>query len=277
MEWDSLVEKAVRDAVAALHGPVTGSRLRVLVAKEAVARGMKFPPVPGQTFSAFLKQFESKIIIQRRPGQDFLVVPADNPALLAAPTTREPASRIRKDLYAALTRIPGPAEGMPYYIRSAGIVNWFTPDVVPPGDAVALPVATLEQEVEDRARFVRDTDLAEAVRSALTAALSSTAPLGYFTQTIRSYGLVQRWHVFKLDILIERLKTWADQNEIPWQDTWIERRSTTPRPVQVAGPASTAAELRSLMNQLAEVMYDTDLSRINLPLDLVLKAWSRRT
>jgi hypothetical protein len=138
-----------------------------------------------------------------------------------------------------------------------------------------MPATTLEQEIAERQQFAGSENLPEGLKQAAVAALASSAPLGAFTQAVRSYGQASNWHTFRMGLLINRLRAWATQHEIPWQDSWIERGSTAPRPVQTSS-IGEGASLREFFAALAESMYDTDLSRMNVPLDLVLRAWGRR-
>ncbi|WP_155624803.1 MULTISPECIES: hypothetical protein [Burkholderia] len=277
--WRDIVAKCVKDAVAARNSAVTGSRLRTLVELEAKSQGLAFPPEdsPNIRFSAFLEQFPDVVAVRRRPGQDFLTAPADNPQLLTV-DTRQTGGRLRGDLFSALTRIDGQGT-VPFYSLSTGqIARLDVATQQPAADQIRFAESSIEQEVADRKVFAEQQQDPQ-VRDDLQGTLSQRAPLAAFSVQLKRYALSRDWHEFRLRTLIDRLQKWSSENGVPWGADWIEEIPTSPAPlvpapVVNAAPAE-AAPLKALLRSLADVLTEDDLRRISLPLDVLVRAWGK--
>ena len=273
--WQPIVRKALEEGIEVSAGPVPGARLRQLIARHAEAAGLSFPPDPGSTFGSFLDQFRDVIFVQRRPGRDMLVVPGDRVALLSTPSEIPQSAVLRKDLFEALTLIH--REGAePLYSRSSDSVLWPMPGTEIPGDAVALPFATQDLAIQDRRDFAAQAPSA-AVRASLEESLEQSKPLRSFSEAIRAHGLAREWHRFRVGKLLERLKRWSEERDVPWRTDWfLEAEQVATQALGTAPGPTEASSVDEFFAALSAVLKEGDLARINVPLDLVAKAWSHR-
>ena len=80
--WHDVVDAALREGITIAGGrAISGARLRQLIAQHAKTNSLDFPPPQYNNFSKFIETFPDLLLIQRREGRDFLVVPADMPEL----------------------------------------------------------------------------------------------------------------------------------------------------------------------------------------------------
>lgn len=93
-DWIPIIQEAVTKGVQVCSGAVPGAKFRHMVAEAAKSRGVEFPPEEMKSFSSFLEQFSSQLIVQRRPGQDMLVAPADEPHLLDIDSFEDAAAEL---------------------------------------------------------------------------------------------------------------------------------------------------------------------------------------
>ena len=270
IEWDVLVERTLANGVQACSGPIPGAKFRQMIAAEATKEGLAFPPPGMQRFSKFVEQYPSKLIVQRRPGQDFLVAPANTPQLLATDSF-EGAARLRDDIFRALTQIPLHSKGIPFYFPAQDAIQWLNPDEPKPADAIEMPTATLEHELGDRTAFANEPSIPELAKQAILEALKGSAPLGAFTGLNRDYGLTRQWHEFRMKQLVERLRVWAKSKNISWQSGWIQERQVQKSFPQPVADAVSLDGMREFMTSLAGELRESDLARISVPLDLVLR------
>jgi len=195
-----------------------------------------------------------------------------------AAATAAPAStrtRLRSDIFEALTRIPKPGERA-LYLPESDAVLWLTASEVAPANAVSFPEATFEAEVDLRRRFAEQEDkgVVEGARDALRQALSSDGPLRDFTHAIRSYGLIQDWHLFRMGALSEKLREWVAAHGLTFNDEWLG--SDEPKSAPAAALAAVAAGNKRGLVELAGVLSEDDISRISVPLDVVLRLLAMR-
>lgn len=280
--WLDILRTALDNLVTRTGTPVAGAKLRAAVKTLAEDRGEQFPPEGMTKWSAFLGSFPNDVIVIPNPGSDVLVVPANRPDLQAAATTIANNSvsahlptfgRIRSDIFTALTRIPKPDERV-VYLPEADAVLWQNLDEVAPPNAVLFPIATLEAEVALRRRFAEnDGNVSETAKDALLNACNSNGPLGQFTQAIRSYGLIQDWHMFRLSALSEKLREWAQFNGLSFRDEWLGLEKTK---LATTLEANSATVNKRGLVELAGLLSDDDISRISVPLDVVLRLLAAR-
>jgi hypothetical protein len=219
--WLDILKEALKTLCSRTDAPVAGAKLQSDCPKLAEDRGAQFPPEGMTKWSAFLASFPNDITVIPNRGSDVLVVPANRPDLqavaiaTAAATATAPAfTRLRSDIFEALTRIPSPGERA-VYLPEADAVLWQGDDEVAPPNAVPFPPATLEAEVDVRRQFAeRDASVTDAAKDALRQAFESEGPLRQFTHTIRSYGLLQTWHLFRMSALTKRLREWAEPMDL---------------------------------------------------------------
>ena len=222
------------------------------------------------------------MLIQRREGRDFLVVPADMPELFTKEAIDSNSARVRDDLFSALTQISNKNKNgaEQYYLSGSDELVWLEKDQPKPSDAVPFPQASLEQEILDRRTFadLQASPLSQKARSLLLEALTSPSPLGSFTSVVRGQGLHQYWHRYRMSAVLQRLRAWCSQNNVTWSTTWIVEDKPLPNktvPLITTDLPNKAVEFSGsdFLTSLADVVTADDLARIQVPLDLVMKVW----
>ena len=277
-DWSEIIAEALRLHVEKTNAAVPGAKLRAAVAEVAKSRGLNFPPSEMGKFSSFVESFQTEFIVDRPPGGDILVVPASRPELLAATNSISASNRarVRQDLFEALTRIPSDSFGLPYYDLSTDAVIYLKQNEATPARYLSLPATSLEKELQIRLQFIVNTDMDETPRQALQEVVTKgTTPLREFSQTVQSFGLGQQWHIFRMSLLATILRTWSVENAVPWQQSWVrasEQRATY-SPV-IVPPVSV--DVKKQLIELAAMLSEGDLSRISVPMDIVLRLISKK-
>jgi hypothetical protein len=276
--WKEILQLALNQLVERSNAPVVGAKLRSAVAQIAHDRCLEFPPPGIRKFSDLVDAFPSDFIVQRNPGSDILVVPTIRAELLAAESPHAVSSsvRIRQDIFDALTLVPQPAAyGLPYYDPSNDKVLYIKEGENCPSNVIALPTTSLENEIHLRREFIAEAKLNGPSGSALTSSLSTSAPLRLFGSTIQEFGLAKRWHTFRVAHLAKRMREWSVQEALAWQVSWID--ASEPRFVT---PSSSTIRVNPVEKQqlidLASVLTAEDISRITIPLDIVLRLLSNK-
>ena len=276
-QWSEILQEALTAGLKERpDAPILGTRFRQLVEVAAASHNQTFPPPdePGLKFADLLERYPNIVLTRRRGGQDMLIAPANKPELLLH--AREwPAPSIRQDIFNAFTRIS--VEERPWYDRERDAVVWLKKDAVPDSTVpVSIPSVTLEAAVEVRKAFVATVDPSQSKE--LEAALTSSQPLALFTNVIRSRGLQRLWHVFRSERLAESISAWAKAAGIPFREEWFggalpQFVPSEGRPRYHIGGESG---WRTALMTLAERLDESDLARISVPLDIVLRALGRR-
>lgn len=259
-DWESVVSDMVGMAV---EKPIAGAKARVLLERLARDRGLSFPPpeMEGVKFYDFLDRFQNIVALRKRPHQDFLIAPANKPELLAAlPTAHGRSSRLRSDIYQALTK-NGPDGKKPFYVVAHDQVLWRFAGTSAPGE---IEFPEVVAAVVDRRGFAE----ANRARDVLVDVVESEAA---FSKTVRELGLAKEWHTFRLHELISRLKQWTESNGLSWGDSWIEGApvidlAASPRPV-----GGAALRPQDVLLGLRSALTDDELRRISVPMDVVIK------
>ena len=80
--WKGVVASAIQSSSSL---PVIGTRFRAAINSAAEQRDLQFPPPeePELRFIQLLLRHPDVVTVLRRPGQDFVVVPADKSELLS--------------------------------------------------------------------------------------------------------------------------------------------------------------------------------------------------
>ena len=273
--WLPLINQALLAEVKRTKAPVSGSKLRSEVGRLAAAAQMEFPPPEFPKFSAMVEQYPESIIILRRKGKDFLVVPADRPELLTVETAQaNPTGNwLRIDVFDAFTKIPNAISGRPLYLPSQDKFVWSGALSEVPADAIEVPQSSIESEVAIRARFAAGGQGEKAAQMA--AALESKTPLKDFTQALHALRLLGEWHKFRLAALIEEVKSWAAEKSVTWSPTWLDTPDSK-REVPPAGEPALASVPKHALTEFISGLAAEDLARINVPLDLVLRLLEKR-
>lgn len=282
--WLRILKDALDGLVTRMDGPVAGAKLRAEVKRLAEDRGEQFPPEGMGKWSAFLSAFPNEIAVIPNPGSDVLVVPANRLDLLAkaeaaatvhaTPTSNR--TRLRSDIFEALTRIPAEGE-RPLYLPNTDAVLWQDVREAAPHNAVPFPAATFEGEMDLRGKFVeRSEGMSQMAKDALRESLNSDGPLRQFSYAIRSYGLIQDWHLFRMAALSERLRIWATAHALTFNDDWFGSNEPSNIATPAAALAAVAAGNKRGLVELAGLLTDDDISRISVPLDVVLRLLTPR-
>lgn len=271
LNWSEIFDEAFKLAWGDEPRAVPGAKFRQLVARIVQDQGESFPPPNSGKFSKFLAGFPDRLILQSSPGQDILVVPADRPELLS--DGKGLNARIRPDLFSALTKIQ---HGFSfYYLAQTDSVTAVEKNDEIPSGAVKLPSASLANEIALRNRFIHDGAHSDDAKTELSASLQEPRPLTSFTERIKAFGLSRDWHRFRAGAVVNVLKNWSVEHAIPWNPAWL----TDGESVSLHSPIPAARleqDLNSLIQALAGHVSEADLSRISVPLDIVLKLVSQK-
>jgi hypothetical protein len=274
--WVAIIKKALTDVIESTQRPVTGAKLRQEVARVAADWSVEFPPPEMTKFSSFVESFDKDFIVHRVPGSDVLVAPADRADLFAAAVATSPTnySRMRQDLFKALTTIRSAEHGRAVYLPADDGVKWLqADDGEAPQDSVFLPSTSLGEEVGLRRDFAESLEDQSAGKIALVEALKKDSPLRSFTLALQEFGLVRQWHLYRLRFLATKLREWSVANAVQWQPSWVTTNEprNLPRPTLTASMASQS-DFSGLVGQLS----DDELKRIMVPLDIVLRLIAQR-
>jgi len=275
--WLEIVHEALHDVVRQSGTAVPGAKLRSAVAKVAAARSLEFPPPEMGKFSSFIESFPADFIVHRQPGRDILVVPTSQADLLTVenPYTGSSKARVREDLFEALTRIPDANGPRPYYRPETDVVVWVNSNEQVPSSAIALPEATYDQELTVRRQFAHDLEADSAVKQALEESLDQPAPLRTFSHLVSIHGFGRQWHQFRLGALSRKLREWSVSKAISWHRNWVDLAEPRVIPAH-AGAQSITLDSKRQLFEMASLLSDEDLSRISVPLDIVLRLLSRK-
>jgi hypothetical protein len=270
----------LREAIGLYPPPILGTHFRSAVDDVISRRGERPPSESFTKFIQILERYPDVLLVLRRPGEDFLVAPADRRDAFAR-QVQEQWLRIRHDIFQAFTTI---SDNKPFYDKTSDKVVWRSgddPEPIPE-QLSEIESATAESEVRLRHDFA---ERQEAPKAHLLAALETPLPLQSFGQAIKDLGLQASWHRFRTERVIEKMQLWASTNRIDWKDAWLARgRSTyaervhplaTPSESESRSQKSGAAE-RTALEALFVGLDAADIQRIAIPLDLVLKAMTAK-
>ena len=146
---------------------------------------------------------------------------------------------------------------------------------VPEGAAIdgtqlkAVPPATLEDEIGHRQAFLDSISLDETSRNAMLQTLTTTSALWAFSQAVRTRGLSKKWHAFRFERILSRIRSWCKAVGVPWREAWLAESGSTDW--AAALPMKSEPQQRENLTQILGRLSDADLQRISVPLDLVLK------
>jgi hypothetical protein len=251
--------------------------LKPLLVRHAAQLGLAFPPDGYEKlkFVDFLDLLPDVVKTLRRPGQDALVAKVEEAHLLTQlsqdeggqASAKRPRVALRQDVFRAFTQIPAAGQRRWYSRDSDEFLD--AADAIQ-GNLLAVPAPTFEEAVRDRQDFANA--LPDTVqRDQLLATLDqAAAPLGAFGDAVKSLRLERRWHIFRFDRLLERVKGWANSVGLPWNSAW----EGAPLPVQQAVDAVTARETNAFLAGLMQLGPD-DAKRVMVPLDIVLRLLRR--
>lgn len=276
--WAPLIQAALDEYLSKKSATepvaVPAAPLKPLVVRHAERAGLAFPPEGYEHFKFvdFLELFPSVVKAHRRPGQDALVVRAQDADLVDRlvleeqnrPSAKREHVNFRGDVFNAFTKIL-PPERSHWYSRVED--KFFEDDsVINDKLLVQVPTLTLEDALDERRDFactVKDVDQQELLRRALD---ESRGPLGAFGKAIKEGRLEGQWHLFRVDRVTRRIKDWADSVGLEVNPAWES-------PTRRAQPESDTVTARETNAFLAGLMKlgPEDAKRVMIPLDIVLK------
>lgn len=273
--WRSIVSTAIETAMREHpNTAISGARLRAFIVQAALTQGVSFPPAdePDLKLSQLLLRYPDVCVVARRQGQDMLVAPADRPELLTEPVTA-PLQSVRQDLFEAFTRITPTRRA--FYSPLEDKVVYYPVDAPMREGIEAIPATSLELELVIRREFL--SSLEPAQREPLSKALLGENPLGEFGVAVRKERLQRAWHVYRTRQVIWRIDQWASKIGVPFRDSWVTSGAAalSPRVARTAA-GSSGEHFELTLARLLEGLSSEDLSRITVPLDVVLKALAPR-
>lgn len=277
IDWIDIVKEALDLTIADLGKAVPGAKLRAAVAKIAKSRNLDFPPPELKKFADFIRLNPQVFDVKWRRGHDILIVPQGRTELFDSVTSERDdfAKRIREDLFDALTKVFS-GKKAPFYLPTTDSVSWLDPkDGAPPALSVQLPQSSKENEFEVRRKFLMSFDGSDTSKVAIAKSLETGADLKAFTEAIHSNGLSEEWHTFRFEYLAEKLKSWAEKHNVAWRDDWIVNERPSAQTATFPAQVTVSAEKKSLVD-IFSVLNEEDLSRISVPLDIVLKLISSK-
>lgn len=271
IDWTDVFQKAFEIAWGEHPRPIPGAKFRQVVAKIVTESGEVFPPPNSGKFSKFLGNFPEMLLLQSHPGEDLLVVPADRPDLLAS--GKGLSGRVRSDLFSALTRF-SPSSAYYFNPKLDAVVEVRSDDAAPPG-SIPLPATTFDEEVDLRRNFSASPEIHEKSRVELLHSLSAARPLTSFSAIVKTHGLSKDWHRYRVGKVVEKLRLWTAANELPWNTAWLVDAESI-APISPIPAVRFEQDLVSLIHALAGQVSEADISRISVPLDIVLKLVSQK-
>jgi len=270
--WRDIVLESLTRGVEQNRGAVAGAKLRQLVEAAAKDRGLLFPPEGSEQekFADFLKRFDADVVVLKRKGRDLLAAPTASASLLLEASTADSAE-LRGDVFKAFTQIPkvNPKE-LPWYVVATDRFMWVLEGAaIDETQLKAVPPATLEDEIGHRRAFLDSVSLDETSRSAIFQTLTTTSALWAFSQAIRTRGLSKKWHSFRFERIVSRIRAWCKSVDVPWREAWLAEAGSSDW--GAAAPMTSEPQQRENLTQILGRLSDADLQRISVPLDLVLK------
>lgn len=278
--WEEILLEAVEKAVKDIDGAVPGARLKLLISTLATNKKRSFPPAefaPPKKFRDFLNHFEAKnvIVTRVRVGQDMLIAPAEKHSLLVNESRIADRGGVtfRKDLFLAFTQIS--VYGF-RYLRSQDRFEQCYNIFVPDSDMFLVPPVTIEQSIKDRQDFCSENDNVESIevlRQYLN--IGNNDALRRFGERVRELGMQVQWHRFRVKLLEEKIRSWVNEKGIVWLDAWWSNHDTG---------SGRHDDTSDILDQLSPSFLDAvanlrpaDLTRISLPLDIVVRLFNQRS
>lgn len=273
--WGEVLKEALQTGNGK---PIVGTKFRQAVNSAASLHEMHFPPVdePRLRFIEFLERYPTVVSILRRPGQDFLIAPADKADILA--DSVQDRTFIRRDFFAAFTIVSKAARS---YNKAIDQVVWSGSSDVPGAEGlISIPAPSEEDEVDLRRQFLNKIGPDSEVGKILLKSLSEPLPLQAFGKAVKENGMHKQWHSFRTARILDKIQTWAGKNGLEWKDAWLMPtffRNVPDLKLRLDRVPSEESDTRPETNALSlllERLDPSDLQRISVPLDLVLKAVS---
>jgi len=262
----------VEDIVAEALG-LAGGNEKFVAGAELGARAHAVARVQGRNLRDELKASHrsmldvlfgaSRFEVVERPKTDFLVrlrqADDSQPAEVAeeAPKARQVAAsqRLRADVYTAFTRTK---KCYAFDRRTSGFYAVDpTYDVGGDENLIAVDAVELESLLKDRRDFAET--LPEPLQEFAKAALAGEHPMTAFKTLLITHRSFEQWIVFHNQLLISRLRRWAERVGVGFSPTWLE------------GDAIAAKDnrFREAIENIITLMPDEELGEIRIPLKYI--------
>jgi len=278
--WGAVVAEALTRGINDARGAVPGAKLRQLISAVAKEHKLSYPPSeePQIKFADFLKKFDHLLVTLKRQAQDVLVAPKDRPELLLETASEEEQAQLRDDVFEAFTFIPkGTPRELPWYDKLTDRFLWIREGTeVDQNALVSLTPASRDQEINSRTAFLTLPDIAPETRDALLPTLGTHSALWAFSQGIKTRGLGKKWHKYRFQEVLRRLRQWTEAFNIPWKEDWIidRRLAKFDSHPEIEAIKQQTPQLQNF-EEVFRNLTNEDMSRIMIPLDIVLKIRQR--
>jgi hypothetical protein len=260
MSWEETIKLALKRATEVRGKPIPGALFKQAIQK------ISPDPLPNEKFSRFLEQYGHLVTLMPQKGSDFLVVPKGQMDLLSQ---EKGATKVRHDLYKAFSTITPSSRA--WYHKNRDRICWLAIEDKPSDEYIAISRCTEESEVNLRKEFVKGLQTPHSdAKGPLEAALEAAIPLSAFSNEVRKYGLLDYWFNFRLEAMFTQIRQWATENKIEWQESWV-----TSDAQMVTQVPKFDANIELLSKHLGR-LSESDLARISIPMDIVLKILKSR-
>lgn len=280
--WAPIVQAALDEYLnkksKAKSAVVPAAPLKPLLVRQSERAGIAFPPEGYEhlKFADFLDMFPSVVQTRRRPGQDVLVVKAEDVELLEGfvqfdsdqPHGKCERVAFRSDVFRAFTKLLPSGQCFWYSKSTDDFVEGEVGSVDP--SLVQLAIYTLENAISERRDFANTIENTTQKDILLGATNDSLAPLRAFSQAVKELHVEREWHNFRFDRLERRIRGWASTAQIDWNPAWTSKA----KPVRQGTVIITARETNSFLAELMQLGPE-DAKRVMVPLDIVLKLMRR--
>ncbi len=265
MSWVAVIRKALEE-LGGQTDTVVGAKLQQRA--EMLADGNEeslsdYLNSQSLKFSDFLATIPG-IVVYKQRGSDMLVgfQGATLPQLPTDRAYRDINDRplaLRQDVYLAFTRVSASPW---FYVPSMDV---FTREPSADVRKLEIPRVTLNTLVEDRKQFAEEIEATEAKDDLLAALYYSGNPLADFQRVVMKLHLGRDWHEFNVKQLLNRIRKWASEQDLPQSNKWTETRESS----RILTP-------QDILVTVARLMSDEEVRELRLPFR-VIEALLRQT
>lgn len=260
-DWKPLISQAIEKAIEKRNEPIPGAAF-----KHILLRIAENEELPDGKFSNFLAGFPDQITIIQREGQDILITPAGRPELIK---TTMKSERIRQDLFKAFTDIR--VDITAWYCKTDDTITYLDRDVNPGDDYLLIPSVTFESEKHLRQKF-SETQHDDTIRRQLQESLNNDFPLKQFSSTLRQVNKFKEWYEYRLADTKEAIVRWAQTGGVDYGKDWFITEKATP-----VKQINRIIYNNNFVGAAINSLDISDLSRIMVPLDIVVKLMKNKT
>ncbi|MBO9739437.1 hypothetical protein J7432_10525 [Xanthomonas axonopodis pv. begoniae] len=279
-QWIALLVEVLAHQAELSGRAVTGAGLNSNLLARAAEQGLEQPPqIKRRKFKNLLTRLadDGLILLLPQTGADVLVAPTDKPGLLAdeRQSSRRSFPGIRRDLFTAFTWVN---EKKPFYNVQEDRVEWFdSAREQIASDYIDIPAPDFELLKRRASDFIHKLDDELHAKGAL--ALEHIKPMSSFSDFISNNGLRNEWHEFRTSSIIDSIRRWADSNGIKFRSDWLTSAHDGGSVKYASNSVDSEGFDKSAfatLSQLVSSLAKEDLSRIQIPLDIVLRIIKER-